>query len=293
MQSLSEFINQFLLEKCDENRFSELTARLKSATDTEKQTFTEIVAKLENDVEDHCQDSLSICKLNLLGWVYHYGLIVAPNAEKAYSYLKLASAQDDMHLRKEMVSLLKDLQKDADAGNAEALFDIANIYEHGLGPEQDLKKAFSLYKQAAEKNHADAIFKLGIMYTFGHGVTVDHCKAAECFRKAYESGRLSEKYHPYLRAEMRQLLDKCTESSAQYDLAVALKDGAMLNDLAAKNPHEFRERCKNDFERILPLLNPQRAQDILAREEVITELPLDQPAKTHWYDKILKTLGGK
>lgn len=293
MQSLSNYINQFLLEKCDESSFSELTTRLNSATEAEKRAFIEIVAKLEHDVEMHFQDSLSICKLNLLGWIYHYGLIVEPNAEKAYTYLKLASAQDDIHIRKEMTSLLKDLKKDADDGNVEALFDMANIYEHGLGPEQDLGKAFTLYKQAADKNYADAIFKLGVMYTFGHGVEVDHGKAATCFRKAYESGHLSEKYHPYLRAEMRQLLDKCTQSSAQYDLAVILKDGAVLNELAAKNPHEFRERCKNEFERILPLLNPQRAQDILAREEVITELPMDQPAKTHWYERVLKSLRGK
>ncbi|MHB1947750.1 MAG: tetratricopeptide repeat protein [Gammaproteobacteria bacterium] len=293
MQSLSDFVNQFLLDKCDEAKFAELTARLKSATEAEKQAFIEIVTKLEKDVETHSHNTLSICKLNLLGWIYHYGLIVPPNAEKAYGYLKLASTQDDIHIRKEMISLLKDLKKDADNDNAEALFDMANIYEHGLGPEQDLKTAFTLYKQAADKNHADAIFKLGVMYTFGHGVDVDHCNAATCFRKAYESGNLSEKYHPYLRAEMKQLLDKCTQSSAQYDLAVVLKDGAILNELAAKNPHEFRERCKSELERILPLLNPERAHDILARKEIITELPLDQPIKTPWYEKILKTFRGK
>ena len=45
----------------------------------------------------------------------------------------------------------------AAAGSAEAQFELAQLYEAGLGVDQDVKKALSLYEMAADQDYADAL----------------------------------------------------------------------------------------------------------------------------------------
>lgn len=295
-ESLSAFVEHMLHVWCNKRAFNLLDKRLKNASEQEKKSYIDTINRLESevDIQIHTHNSISILKLNTLGLIYHYGIGMDPNPEKAYNYLKIAATQDEIHMRKEMKALLVDLKKDADNGNCEALFDMANIYEHGLGPKKDLKLAFHYYQQAAEKGYADAVFKMGVMYAFGHGVEADCSQAANCFRKAYESGNLSEKYHPYLIAEMKQLLHKINEPSARYTLAVVLKDGRVLNDLAENHTVAFKDECKHEIQRILPLLDPRIAHTIFADEHYVIEVPIvaydDTIQTTHKKKSKLKLL---
>jgi len=55
----------------------------------------------------------------------------------------------------------------ADAGLADAQFDLGVLYAHGLGVQQDLGEAERWYRRSAEQGYPDAEFALGEMYSRG------------------------------------------------------------------------------------------------------------------------------
>ena len=55
----------------------------------------------------------------------------------------------------------------AEAGLADAQFDLGVLYAHGLGVRQDLGEAERLYQRSAEQGYPDAEFALGEMYSRG------------------------------------------------------------------------------------------------------------------------------
>ncbi len=76
----------------------------------------------------------------------------------------------------------------ADAGLAEAQYNLAEMCALGQGIPADEGQALARYRQAAEKGHVAAQFTLGLLHQGGRGVTRDAAKAAEWFRKAAEKG---------------------------------------------------------------------------------------------------------
>ena len=62
---------------------------------------------------------------------------------------------------------IAELQQKAQAGDAQAQFDLALCYANGDGVEKDEVVAFDWHKQAAELGHADAQFALGLFYFIG------------------------------------------------------------------------------------------------------------------------------
>ncbi len=65
----------------------------------------------------------------------------------------------------------------ADAGQAEAEFDVGVLYAQGLGVKRDLTAAMNWYRKAAEQGNAEAEFALGQMYSRGWGVPRDETDA--------------------------------------------------------------------------------------------------------------------
>jgi len=76
----------------------------------------------------------------------------------------------------------------AEAGDAEAQFNLGASYEFGLGVPQDYKEAVKWYRLAADQGHADAQFNLGYMYDRGYGVLQDYKEAVNWYRLAAEQG---------------------------------------------------------------------------------------------------------
>ncbi len=77
------------------------------------------------------------------------------------------------------------LSRAAAAGSAEAQFELGQLYEIGLGVEQDVEKAVDLYKTAASVDFADAINDLGFLYFQGGlGIVRDPAKALTFFERA-------------------------------------------------------------------------------------------------------------
>ena len=82
----------------------------------------------------------------------------------------------------------KEFLKAATAGHADSQFNIALMYERGIGVGKDEREAFVWYARSAEQGNAAAQFNLGVLYEHGRGTTVDFSKANEWYRKAAVQG---------------------------------------------------------------------------------------------------------
>jgi TPR repeat protein len=76
----------------------------------------------------------------------------------------------------------------AELGDAEAQYNLGVMYDEGAGIDQDLVKAASWYRKAADQGFMDAQTNLGMMYYYGQGITRDHVEAANWFRRAASQG---------------------------------------------------------------------------------------------------------
>lgn len=72
----------------------------------------------------------------------------------------------------------------AEAGQAEAQFDLGLLYAQGLGVQRDLTVASNWYRKAAEQGNAEAQFALGQMYSRGWGVPRDMADALRWLQMA-------------------------------------------------------------------------------------------------------------
>ena len=81
------------------------------------------------------------------------------------------------------------LEKAAEQGHVGAQLALAKCYATGKGVKRDEAKAFEIYRKAADAGSAEAMYELRDFYNLGWGgVTVDRAKAAELLRKSAEKG---------------------------------------------------------------------------------------------------------
>jgi TPR repeat protein len=70
-----------------------------------------------------------------------------------------------------------ELRAKAEAGDANAQFNLGGGYGVGYGVPQDYAQAAAWYRKAADQGHAGAQFPLGVMYEVGRGVSQDYVEA--------------------------------------------------------------------------------------------------------------------
>ena len=85
---------------------------------------------------------------------------------------------------KDYLKAYREWKAGADAGQAEAQFDLGVLYAQGLGVLRDLNAASSWYRKAADQGNAEAQFALGQMYAHGWGVPRDTADAIRWFEMA-------------------------------------------------------------------------------------------------------------
>ena len=76
----------------------------------------------------------------------------------------------------------------AKEGHADSQFNVALMYEKGIGVGKDEKEAVVWYGKSALQGNAAAQFNLGVLYENGRGTKVDFAKAHEWYRKASVQG---------------------------------------------------------------------------------------------------------
>ena len=76
----------------------------------------------------------------------------------------------------------------AKQGHADSQFNVAVMYEQGIGIGKDEQEAFVWYGKAASQGNAAAQFNLGVLHENGRGTKIDFEKANEWYRKASVQG---------------------------------------------------------------------------------------------------------
>lgn len=83
----------------------------------------------------------------------------------------------------------------AEQGNAAAQYNVALLYEDGLGVAQNYARAAHWYRLSAEQGDVDAQFSLGLMYNVGRGVPQDHVQAVYWYRQAAVQGDANAQFN--------------------------------------------------------------------------------------------------
>lgn len=164
------------------------------------------------------------------------------------AYMRLNPAEDRFDPT-EAASLLT---RAADAGSPEAQFELAKLYEKGLGVDPDPARALELYRQAADQDFADALNDLAFMhYQGGLGLPRDPKAAIDYFQRA------AEQRHPQAMFNFAALIDDGLvpglgpSASASY-LYQALRSGSedVLN-LLTERPTMFTAATRRELQQEL------------------------------------------
>jgi hypothetical protein len=106
----------------------------------------------------------------------------------------------------------------AQAGDADAQTNVAEIYERGLGGPPNYEAALLWYQKAADQKYSRALFNLGTLYEQGLGVEQDKLKALNLYRQAWGLSEDSVMYQSaahqqedVLRAELQKQLSEKDE----------------------------------------------------------------------------------
>lgn len=83
----------------------------------------------------------------------------------------------------------------ARVGNAEAQFNIGEMYEKGSGVAANLRNAFTWFELAAKQNHQKAQYKIASMYYRGEGVEGNPAKAFHLMERLAKNGYARAQYY--------------------------------------------------------------------------------------------------
>jgi len=166
--------------------------------------------------------------------------------------------QNPLDERYDIKEALKYWKSASDAGEAQAEYEMAKIYENGLyGEAQDYAKSLELYTDAANKGFAGAINDLGLIYFQGGflGLQADRAKGLDLFRQA------ADLRHPEAMFNYAGLIDdglvegKTPEDAAGY-LYQSLRSGSeqVLNQLRTA-PNSFKVATRQGVQRLLKANN--------------------------------------
>lgn len=82
----------------------------------------------------------------------------------------------------------KEFRAGADKGEADCQFNVALMFEKGIGVTKDEKEAVVWYRKSAEQGNSHAQFNLGVLYEHGRGTAADFAQAHHWYRKASVQG---------------------------------------------------------------------------------------------------------
>ncbi|TCO70517.1 caspase family protein [Rhodovulum euryhalinum] len=144
------------------------------------------------------------------------------------------------------------LSRAAEAGSPEAQFELAKLYEAGLGVAQDEARALALYRQAADQEFADALNDLAFMhYQGGLGLPRDPGRALAYFERA------AAQRHPQAMFNYAALIDdglvagKGPQEAAGY-LFGALRSGSEdVLDILSERPTMFKPETRRALQALL------------------------------------------
>jgi len=90
--------------------------------------------------------------------------------------------------------LVKTLQAQSVLGNSDAQFDLAQLYDQGVGVKQNTQEAIKYYRLAAAQQDLRAEYTLAILYLDGRDAATDHKKGIELLEDTAFKGNVLAQY---------------------------------------------------------------------------------------------------
>jgi hypothetical protein len=90
-------------------------------------------------------------------------------------------------------AILSWTEKAAELGNAQAQFELSDIYKSEDTPDYDLEKSFNWLKQSAQNGYTNAKHNLAVCYLGGTGTTQDDAQAFYWMEQASNEGHIKAK----------------------------------------------------------------------------------------------------
>jgi TPR repeat protein len=166
-----------------------------------------------------------------LGFMYNRGHFVRKSTALANKYFQKS---------------LRLLEQDAEEGDAEALCDLAFMYNVGDGLAVDKEKAFQFYQKAADMGYERGLYNLGFMYSNGQGVKQDKAKAAHYYQTAASKGHTWAQNNLGLLFDQGEGVQKDKEMAVfWYSRAAEQKHASAQNNLGLM--YEKGEGVKKDY----------------------------------------------
>lgn len=134
----------------------------------------------------------------ILGVITACLVLLAGSARADDASSRLAEAWA-AYLRGDHAAALKVIEPLAEAGNADAQYDLGTMYSDGHGVPRDEHKAEAWWQKAAQQGQADAEFSLGFLLVYGAGegedaVLADPAAGLPWLQKAAAQGHASAEY---------------------------------------------------------------------------------------------------
>jgi len=124
--------------------------------------------------------------------------------------------------RANLKTALKVWMEAAEAGDAEAQNNVAEIYERGLGTEPNYEAAVIWYQKAAAQGNSRAQFNLGTLYEQGLGVPADKLKALNLYRQSWGLAEDSVIYQSAATQQQQAMIADLQKQLAEKDSKLAL-----------------------------------------------------------------------
>ena len=144
------------------------------------------------------------------------------------------------------------LKTAAEAGSAEAQFELGKAFEYGLGTPQDPREAINWFQRAADQNFGDALNDLGYLYLQGTpDLPRDIKRGLDLLMKAAELGQPEAMFNVAVMIDDGLVPGQGSEAAASY-LYRAIRAGAevVLKQLSEK-PNDFSASTRRALQRIL------------------------------------------
>jgi hypothetical protein len=140
--------------------------------------------------------------------------------------------------RADIKQALRIWMETAQGGDPEAMTNVGEIYERGMGVPPDYAAAAEWYRKAADKGYSRALFNLGTMYEQGLGVEQDQLKALNLYRQAWGIKEDNIIFASAAQREQDELRKQLEEAIAEKDSQLGLlqKQLQEMQDKLAKQP---------------------------------------------------------
>ena len=164
------------------------------------------------------------------------------------AYIRLNPDQDSYNPEEAVLYLTRA----AEAGAADAQYELAKLYEKGLGVAADPARALELYQLAAAQDFPDAVNDMGfIYYQGGLGLAADPAQALALFARAADLRQPEAMFNYASLIDEGQVTGKTADDAAGY-LYQALRAGSdeVLKQLTTR-PEMFKPPARKALQKIL------------------------------------------